>query len=141
MRITFACLLLLSATVSSQNEHFIKFKNQHIIGRMDVNSCDQVMEERGIAEADSNRCKDDHAFILANTDQVNNVCRLAGEPYGVYTESLLPFDIVICSLKNQGARRPHCQYQGQSLTTKIAFRCEEGFPVYYGRDNVAYFRN
>ncbi|KAL3044548.1 hypothetical protein OYC64_012940 [Pagothenia borchgrevinki] len=141
MRISCACLLLLSATVSSQNEHFIKFKKQHIIGSMDVNRCDQMIGERGFTKPGSIMCKHDHIFILANTDQVNDVCRLAGEPYGVYTKGLQCFNIVYCSLKNQGARSPDCHYQGQGLTKKIAFRCEEGFPVQYGRDRVLYLDN
>ncbi|KAJ4919013.1 hypothetical protein JOQ06_022254 [Pogonophryne albipinna] len=138
MRISCACLLLLAATVSSQNEHFIKFKNRHIIGSMEVNSCDQVIGDKGIDKTDSNRCKMEHTFILANTDQVNNVCRLAGVPYGSYTLSLQRFDIVVCTPKNQEARRPHCQYRGQSFNRNIAFRCEEGFPVHYGRDSIVY---
>nr|XP_033479873.1 signal-regulatory protein beta-2-like [Epinephelus lanceolatus] len=39
---------------------------------------------------------------------------IQGEPYGVMTKNRQPFDIVVCTLRNQGARRPHCQYNGQA---------------------------
>ncbi|KAI9518170.1 hypothetical protein NQZ68_039615 [Dissostichus eleginoides] len=137
MRISFACLLLLSATVSCQNEPYRTFINQHINGGMSVNRCDQVIGERRITDGDSNRCKDTNTFIRANTDQVRAVCLRAGEPYRErLTKSLQPFDIVVCTLKNQGARRPHCQYQGRRSTRYIAIRCEGGFPVHYGGDIV-----
>ena len=137
MRISFACLLLLSATVSSQNESYRKFINQHINGEMSVNRCDQVIEERQITETDSNLCKDTNTFILANNNDVRAVCRLAGVPYeGGLTKSHQPFPVIVCTLKNQGARRPHCQYKGRSSTRYIVIRCAGGFPVHYGGDIV-----
>lgn len=137
MRISFACLLLLSATVSCQNEPYRKFINQHINVGMSVNRCDQVIRSREITETGSNTCKDTNTFILASTNEVNKVCRLAGVPYGVgLTKSLQPFPIVVCTLRNQGAHRPRCQYRGQSSTRYIAIRCEGDFPVHYGRDIV-----
>ncbi|KAK5864514.1 hypothetical protein PBY51_015751 [Eleginops maclovinus] len=140
MRLSFACFLLLFATVSSVNGPYRNFINQHINGGMLENRCDQVIGSRGITVADSNRCKETNTFIRATTNHITRICVSAGEPYGVLTKSLQPFDIVICRLRNQGASRPHCQYRGQSRTRRIAIRCEGGLPVHYGGD-IVYFDN
>ncbi|XP_059215195.1 ribonuclease-like 3 [Centropristis striata] len=141
MRIPLACLLLLSATVLSQdaNPGYIKFINQHINGQMRADRCDHVIRTRQITKTDSNECKETNTFIRATTNLVKPVCGLAGEPYGQLTKSLRPFDIVVCTLKSQG-RYPNCQYRGQARTRKIAFRCENGLPVHYDRD-IVYFEN
>ncbi|XP_078025613.1 ribonuclease-like [Epinephelus lanceolatus] len=140
MRVQFACLLLLFATALSQDARYRKFINQHINGQMSKTRCDQVIQSRGITQTDSNLCKETNTFIRATTNHVRAICGQAGEPYGVMTRSLLPFDIVVCTLRNQGARRPHCQYNGQARTRRIAIRCEQGFPVHFDGD-IVHFEN
>ncbi|XP_059201629.1 angiogenin-like [Centropristis striata] len=140
MRIQLACLLLLFATVVSQdaNARYKKFIKQHINGRMSANQCDAVIGSRHITKTDSNECKETNTFIRATTKLVKPICGRAGEPYGQLTKSLLPFDIVVCTLKNQQARYPNCQYRGQARTRQIAIRCENGLPVHYERDIVSF---
>ncbi|XP_042349204.1 ribonuclease-like 3 isoform X2 [Plectropomus leopardus] len=142
MRIPFACLLLLSATVLCQDafvsERYRKFIKQHINGQMSANRCDGVIQRNGITKTDSNECKETNTFIRATTNIVRAICGQAGEPYGDMTRSLQPFDIVVCTLRNNGARHPHCQYRGQARTRRIAIRCEQGFPVHYDRDIVVF---
>ncbi|XP_071314412.1 ribonuclease-like 3 isoform X2 [Trachinotus anak] len=141
MRIACVCLLLLSATVLSQNvnERYRKFIEQHINGKMSVNRCDEEIGLRRISKTNSNECKETNTFIRATTNIVKSICGLAGAPYernGQLTRSLQPFDIVVCTLRNQGARQPRCQYRGQSRTRIIAIKCEQGFPVHFDGDIV-----
>uniref|UniRef100_UPI003AAEEAE0 ribonuclease-like 3 n=1 Tax=Centroberyx gerrardi TaxID=166262 RepID=UPI003AAEEAE0 len=146
MRIQFVCLLLalLCATVLSQPEHAIpryrKFINQHVNGRMSADRCDAVIHSRGITKTDSNECKETNTFILATTNTINTICGRAGEPYGRLTKSLQPFPIIVCTLRNQEARRPHCQYRGQARTRRIAIECDSGYPVHFERD-IVHFEN
>ncbi|XP_074529764.1 ribonuclease-like [Halichoeres trimaculatus] len=108
---------------------------------MSITRCNSEIQSRGITETDSNLCKETNTFIRANTNTIKTICGLAGEPTaGGLTKSLQPFSIVVCSLKNQGARRPHCDYRGQARTRRIAIRCEDGFPVHFGRD-IVHFEN
>ncbi|XP_056239181.1 angiogenin-like [Seriola aureovittata] len=142
MRIPFACLLLLSATVLSQDvsDRYRKFIAQHINGQMSVNRCDDEIRNRHITKTDSNECKETNTFIRATTNIVKSICERAGEPYGQMTKSLQPFDIVVCSLRNQQGRHPRCQYRGQARTRRIAIRCEQGLPVHFDRD-IIHFDN
>jgi len=134
MRISFACLLLLSATVSSMNEPHRKFVTQHINSKMSVKRCDQVMTSKGITETGSNTCKDTNTFILANSAEVTKVCGKAGKAYdGGLTMSLQPFPIVICTLKT-GNNKPKCQYKGRKVTRYIVIRCERKYPVHFAKD-------
>ena len=140
MKISFACLLVLCTTVLCQDEsirpRYQKFISQHINAGMSRDRCNAVIHERGITKTNSNECKETNTFIRATTNLVKPICLQAGEPYGTMKKSLKPFDIVVCTLKNQGARRPHCDYKGQSRTRKIAINCEQGFPVHFERDIV-----
>ncbi|XP_073342717.1 ribonuclease-like [Pagrus major] len=142
MRILFAGLLLLSATVLSQDVSlkYRKFIEQHVKGQMSINRCDQEIQSRGITKTNSNECKETNTFIRATTNVIKTICGQAGEPYGDMTRSLQPFDIVVCTLKNQHARRPHCQYRGQARTRRIAIKCEQGFPVHFDGD-IVHFEN
>ncbi|XP_023253908.1 uncharacterized protein LOC111648290 [Seriola lalandi dorsalis] len=83
MRIPFACLLLLSATVLSQDvsDRYRKFIAQHINGQMSVNRCDDEIRNRHITKTDSNECKETNTFIRATTNIVKSICERAGEPY------------------------------------------------------------
>ncbi|XP_068571582.1 angiogenin-like [Cebidichthys violaceus] len=140
MRIPFACVLLLSATALAQpNDSYRKFINQHINGRMSADRCDQVIGERNI-KINVNDCKEKNTFILATTNHVRAICGQAGEPFGQMTKSLQPFQIIVCQLRNQGARPPRCQYRGQARTRKIAIRCANGFPVHFEGD-IVHFEN
>ena len=144
MRITFACLLLVSTTVFSQDGtvslRYRKFIEQHINGQMSANRCDHVIRSRGISKTDSNECKETNTFIRATTNIVKSICLRAGTPYGEMTQSLQPFDIVVCKLRNHQGRQPNCQYHGQARTRKIAIKCEQGFPVHLERD-IVHFDN
>eukprot|EP00064_Thunnus_orientalis_P012786 superscaffoldBa00002004_g12821 len=144
MRIQLACLLLLFATVCSQDAsvspRYRKFIEQHISGQMSATRCDDVIRSRGITKTNSNECKETNTFIRATTNIIKSICGQAGEPYGEMTKSLQPFDIVVCTLKNQQARKPKCQYRGQARTRRIAIKCEQGFPVHFDRD-IIHFDN
>uniref|UniRef100_A0A672GFK1 Ribonuclease A-domain domain-containing protein n=1 Tax=Salarias fasciatus TaxID=181472 RepID=A0A672GFK1_SALFA len=110
-----------------------KFISQHINAGMSVDRCDQVIGQRGIRTVDG-MCKETNTFILANKRHVNPVCGWAGQPRGQMTESLNPFPVIVCELRNQGSRRPRCQYRGKALTRRIVIACEQGFPVHYDQD-------
>ncbi|XP_035525528.1 ribonuclease-like 3 [Morone saxatilis] len=144
MRITFACLLLLCATVLSQDanvsQRYRKFIEQHIKGTMSADRCDDEIRTRRISKTNSNECKETNTFIQATTNLVRAICERAGEPYGDMTKSLQPFSIVVCKLRNQDARQPRCQYRGQRYTRRIAIKCEQGFPVHFERD-IVHFEN
>ncbi|TKS72080.1 Ribonuclease-like 3 [Collichthys lucidus] len=144
MRIPFACLLLFSATVLSQDAsitpRYRKFIEQHVNGRMSENRCDSVIGSRRISKTNSNECKETNTFIQATTNHIKAICEQAGEPYGDMTKSLQPFPIIVCTLKNQQGRLPNCQYRGQARTRRIAIRCEQGFPVHFERD-IIHFEN
>ncbi|XP_010772528.1 ribonuclease-like [Notothenia coriiceps] len=134
MWISFACLLLLSATVSSMNGPHNKFVKQHIIKKMNVNRCDKEMGRKEITETDSSTCKDTNTFILATSREVTKVCGKAGKPYdGGLTISTQPFPIVVCRLKT-GNNKPKCQYKGKSDTRYIVIRCEGKYPVHFAKD-------
>lgn len=137
MRIPLACLLLLSTTVLSQTvkERYEKFINQHIKAGMSVNRCDAEINDRRISKTGSDECKETNTFILSTTDPVQAICGKAGVPYdGGMTKSTTPFPVVICSLRNSGARLPSCEYRGRSSTSYIVIRCDHGFPVHFDRD-------
>ncbi|KAM3866988.1 integrin alpha-6-like [Diretmus argenteus] len=118
MRVQFACwlLLLLCATGFSQPAHiyprYQHFINQHVNRQMSVNSCDDVIRSKGITKTNSNECKETNTFIRANLKTIKSICEHGGEPHGTMTKSLQPFDIVVCSLRNQN-RHPHCEYRGE----------------------------
>uniref|UniRef100_A0AAZ1XFH7 Ribonuclease A-domain domain-containing protein n=1 Tax=Oreochromis aureus TaxID=47969 RepID=A0AAZ1XFH7_OREAU len=134
MRIQFAFVLLLSATVLCQNvERYQKFINQHIYQQMRVGMCTSEIAKRRI-KTNNNECKETNTFIRATTGLVTPICNDAGEPYGDMTKSTKPFDIVVCKLKS--ARPGYCEYRGKSYTRKIAIRCEQGLPVHFDRDIV-----
>ncbi|KAM6952948.1 angiogenin-4-like [Lycodopsis pacificus] len=139
MRIPFACMLLLSATVLAEdNERYKKFRNQHINNEMSADRCDQVIKDRDIKTID-NECKETNTFILSTTKPVRAICGKAGKPFGQMTKSLQPFPIIVCELKNN-VRPPRCQYSGKRYTRYLAIRCEDGFPVHYDRD-IVHFEN
>nr|XP_046261686.1 ribonuclease-like 3 [Scatophagus argus] len=144
MWIPLACLLLLSATVFSQDAsvslRYEKFRNQHVNGQMSVTRCDHEIRTRRITKTNSNECKETNTFIRATAGTIRSICQRAGEPYGEMTKSLQPFDIVVCTLRNQQARQPHCQYRGQARTRRIAIKCEQGFPVHFDGD-IVHFEN
>lgn len=140
MKITLACLLLLFSSATCQDaivrDRYRKFINQHINVGMSQTRCDAEISQRDISKTDSNECKETNTFIRASTNLVKRICASAGEPYGQMRKSLQPFDVVVCTLRNQGARHPHCQYRGASRTRRIAIKCEQGFPVHFDRDIV-----
>lgn len=146
MRIQLSCLLLvlLCVSVLSQPADVVqrwqKFINQHINGEMSANRCDQVMGARRLTQTNTNMCKETNTFIRATTNIVKSICGRAGEPYNDMTKSLQPFDIVVCQLKNQQARYPHCQYRGQARTRRIAIKCDRGYPVHFDGD-IVHFQN
>lgn len=136
MRIQFACLLLLSTAVLSQdaNVGYRNFINRHINAGMSTTRCDSVIGAKGLKAPNGNGCRETHTFIRATTNLVKPICDGAGAPYGNgLRRSLQPFEIVVCNLKSQG-RPPHCQYRGTSRTRNIVIRCEQGLPVHFERE-------
>ncbi|XP_034546417.1 ribonuclease-like 3 [Notolabrus celidotus] len=133
-------LSMLLATVLCVNEGYRKFINQHVKGDMSTTRCNSEILSRSISKTNSNECKETNTFIRATTNTIKSICERAGEPYGDLTKSLQPFSIVVCTLRNQGARHPRCEYRGQDRTRRIAIRCEGGLPVHFDRD-IVYFEN
>ncbi|XP_054880497.1 ribonuclease-like 3 [Poeciliopsis prolifica] len=143
MKIPLACLLLLFSSAICQDqrvrERYRKFIKQHINVHMSRTRCDAEISQRRISKTDSNECKETNTFIRANTNLVKRICGGAGEPApDQMRKSLQPFDVVVCTLRNEGARHPHCQYRGASRTRRIAIKCEQDFPVHFDRDIVVF---
>uniref|UniRef100_A0A672YZH6 Ribonuclease A-domain domain-containing protein n=1 Tax=Sphaeramia orbicularis TaxID=375764 RepID=A0A672YZH6_9TELE len=112
-------------------QRYRKFKNQHIIGEMNVNRCSTVIRNRHITMTDSNQCKEINSFIISMPNPVKAVCGRAGKPYGTgaMTESLQPFDVITCTLRSQHGS--NCEYRGHRSTRYIVVACEGGLPVHY----------
>lgn len=140
MKVPFASLLLLLTALLCQgtygNERYRKFINQHIKADMRDSQCDSVIRQRKISETDSNLCKPTNTFIRATAGRVTPICGAAGVPDGHLRRSIQPFDLVICKLKNNGARQPHCQHSFRKSTSRIKISCEGGLPVHFGGDIV-----
>lgn len=138
MKIPFASLLLLLIALLCQgtdgNERYRKFINQHIKADMRASQCDSVIRQRRISETDSNLCKETNTFIRATTGLVTPICGDAGVPDGPMRRSTKPFNVVICTLKNHGARQPNCQHSYRTSTSRIKISCEGGLPVHFGGD-------
>lgn len=147
MRIQLACVALLFATVNSQpgatrEERHQKFILQHVNANMLTNRCTAVIGRDKLTQTDSNLCKPTNTYIRATAGLIKPVCGAAGQrdPFGPLTTSTNPFDIVVCTLRNQGSRHPRCVYDGQRRTRRIQIRCEEGVPVHFG-DDIFYLQN
>uniref|UniRef100_A0A3Q3G3Y5 Ribonuclease A-domain domain-containing protein n=1 Tax=Labrus bergylta TaxID=56723 RepID=A0A3Q3G3Y5_9LABR len=130
--LSFALLLLLPATVlcipPALLERHKKFINQHVKGEMSVNRCDAEIGSRNIKTI-NNECKETNTFIVSTNSPIKTICE-NGMPLGNgMMKSTTPFHIIVCILRNQGARPPHCQYRGQARTNYIAIKCEDGYPV------------
>ncbi|XP_030251614.1 ribonuclease-like [Sparus aurata] len=141
MRIVFAGLLLLSATVLSQDANVLRRYRNFIarhVGQVSRDRCDHEMGRRRLTKSsDSNLCRDTNTFIGDSAGRINLICGGAGAPYGGnFTRSLQPFPITICNLKNENARQPHCQYRGRADTRYLVIQCEQGYPVHFERDIV-----
>lgn len=126
MRILFTCLLLVllfasglskpanlqtKPMVKRQNETpYEKFRRQHVDARMSVKKCDAEIKSKQIYNVD-NSCKDANTFILSDDEQVKAICNGQGryDPRSGMTERTAKFRIVICEVKNDGARKPKCQ--------------------------------
>ncbi|XP_036070003.1 ribonuclease [Oryzias melastigma] len=138
MMLKLGVLLLLVTIVLCQPANvapwYRKFIEQHINTRMSADRCDAEITRRGIAQTNSNDCKETNTFIRANTGVVRSVCGNAGVRDGGFTRSLQPFDLVVCKLRNQGARLPRCNYRGQITTRYIKIKCEQGYPVHFEGD-------
>ena len=147
------CLLLLIVLLhhSTLSRHprgpSQKFINHHIYGAMRVNECNGVINTvRRISLYNPQRpncCKPTNTFIRATLAQVKAICTGGGRRVGEWTESITPFDIVKCTLRNRGeatnpTRLPRCEYRGSipPFIRRIAIRCEEGRPVHYQADII-----
>uniref|UniRef100_A0A8C8DF81 Ribonuclease A-domain domain-containing protein n=1 Tax=Oryzias sinensis TaxID=183150 RepID=A0A8C8DF81_9TELE len=141
MMLKLGFLLLFVSTVLCQPAdvapRYRKFIEQHINTGMNINRCNVEISKRGIAKTNSNDCKETNTFIRANTGTVRSVCENAGVQDGGFTRSLQPFDLVVCKLRNQGARLPRCDYRGQLTTRYIKIKCEQRFPVHFEGDIIA----
>uniref|UniRef100_A0A3Q3FQ30 Ribonuclease A-domain domain-containing protein n=1 Tax=Kryptolebias marmoratus TaxID=37003 RepID=A0A3Q3FQ30_KRYMA len=105
---------------------------------MRAEQCDSVIGRLRISKTNSNECKETNTFIRATTGLIKPICGAASEPYGEMRKSLQPFDVVVCTLRNQGARHPRCQYNGQRRTRRIAIKCEGDLPVHFEKDIVIF---
>ncbi|XP_039462467.1 ribonuclease-like [Oreochromis aureus] len=158
MRILFTCLLLmlLFATGLSkpanlkpkpidkrQNETpYEKFKRQHVDAKMTAKKCEAEIKNKQIYNVD-NSCKDTNTFILSDYEKVKAICNGHGSPHKntCLTESKAKFSIVKCELKNNGGRKPNCQYKGKLLTNRIVVVQCGGLPVHFEKDIVTFESN
>uniref|UniRef100_A0A3P8NN68 Ribonuclease A-domain domain-containing protein n=1 Tax=Astatotilapia calliptera TaxID=8154 RepID=A0A3P8NN68_ASTCA len=104
--------------------------------------CTTVIRERGINH--NTPCKDTNTFILANEGKVKAICNGQGryDQTNGTTKSVAKFRIVRCDLKNNGARKPKCQYKGTLLTNRIVVvKCEGKLPVHYYGDEMTFESN
>ncbi|KAF3838709.1 hypothetical protein F7725_010479 [Dissostichus mawsoni] len=131
MRISFACLLLLSATVSSENDRYKKFKNQHINKEMIATQCNEVINNREINEHDK-KCKQKNTFIREDANEVKGLCE--NLKTGDSIKSLQKFSIIVCELEEDSPIHPNCNYQSKEEVKSIEIACEGGFPVHYVKD-------
>lgn len=136
MKILFTCLLLF-ATESSQYEEdqYGKFRRQHIDDSMAAKDCEKVIKSKQIYNPD-NSCKDPNTFILEKPSKVKKICVEGKFDENLQmTKSHKKFKVVKCELKNKGARKPNCQYDGKLLTNRyVAVACEDNLPVHFARD-------
>uniref|UniRef100_A0A668VYH1 Ribonuclease A-domain domain-containing protein n=1 Tax=Oreochromis aureus TaxID=47969 RepID=A0A668VYH1_OREAU len=134
--ILFTCLLLF-ATESSQYEEtrYDQFKRQHVDGKMTEKKCDKVINSKQIYNPD-NSCKDTNTFILDNPSEVKKICVEGKFDENLQmTKSHIQFKVVKCELKNEGGRKPNCQYKGNLLTNRyVAVACENNLPVHFAGD-------
>uniref|UniRef100_A0A3P8RH09 Ribonuclease A-domain domain-containing protein n=1 Tax=Astatotilapia calliptera TaxID=8154 RepID=A0A3P8RH09_ASTCA len=110
---------------------------------MSVKKCDTEMKKKKIY-ADRNKCKDVNTFILSDYKQVKAICNGQGryDQTNGTTKSVAKFRIVRCDLKNNGARKPKCQYKGTLLTNRIVVvKCEGKLPVHYCGDEMTFESN
>lgn len=154
MRIIFTCLLLVLPFVTGLSKpanlqpnriekrlnetNYEKFRRQHVDAKMSVKKCDTEMKKKKIY-ADRNKCKDVNTFILSDYKQVKAICNGQGryDQTNGTTKSVAKFRIVRCDLKNNGARKPKCQYKGTLLTNRIVVvKCEGKLPVHYYGDEM-----
>uniref|UniRef100_A0A3P9CZM0 Ribonuclease A-domain domain-containing protein n=1 Tax=Maylandia zebra TaxID=106582 RepID=A0A3P9CZM0_9CICH len=95
--------------------------------------CDFLIANRNIRDNNGN-CKRKNTFIISNFNQVKAICNGQGryDQTNGTTKSVAKFRIVRCDLKNNGARKPKCQYKGTLLTNRIVVvTCEGKLPVHY----------
>ncbi|KAL3999501.1 suppressor of tumorigenicity protein 13 [Sarotherodon galilaeus] len=102
---------------------------------MTAKKCDAEIKNKQIYNVD-NSCKKANTFILSDYEQVKAICNGQGiyDQNSGMTKSKDKFRIVKCELKNNGARKPKCQYKGKLLTKRIVVVKCGGLPVHYEKD-------
>uniref|UniRef100_A0A3B5B2V6 Ribonuclease A-domain domain-containing protein n=1 Tax=Stegastes partitus TaxID=144197 RepID=A0A3B5B2V6_9TELE len=113
-----------------------QFRRQHIGGQMAADDCDAEMSRKRIY-AENNYCKDVNSFILGSPNSIKAICQGQGTPYEntLLTKSNTLFKTVVCELKNEGAKKPHCQYKGKLLKNRaVVVGCEQQLPVHFADD-------
>lgn len=136
MRILFLCLLLIATQSSTfEEDRYGKFRRQHINASMTARDCDKVIKSKQIYNV-NNSCKATNTFILSKPSEIKNIC-VEGkfDEKLKKTKSHKKFKVVKCELKNEGARKPRCQYAGNLLTNRyVAVACEDKLPVHFAGD-------
>uniref|UniRef100_A0A4W4DSN2 Ribonuclease A-domain domain-containing protein n=1 Tax=Electrophorus electricus TaxID=8005 RepID=A0A4W4DSN2_ELEEL len=116
------------------------FLTQHVIEDMELNQCDQVINQRHITEGNTTNCKEINTFILATDEQVRAVCIDEGTPKGTNLyESTKRFPLVICKLKTGARYTPKCEYNGKRRMRTIIVACDRGWPVHFEGSNIVKF--
>ncbi|XP_048879787.1 uncharacterized protein LOC125748041 [Brienomyrus brachyistius] len=118
------------------NEKYQKFLRQHYSRDKKVNICNKLMTERKIIGEKPNKCKVINTFIITDSkNSIKDVCDKGGEDYcedgKILTKSIKHFQVVICTIKNQNAVYPHCDYRQQESSRYIVIACIKGLPVHY----------
>ncbi|KAK2856946.1 hypothetical protein Q5P01_005681 [Channa striata] len=127
------------STKPQPEERYEKFRRQHIKKDMTEKKCDSVIQVNKIYNVD-NSCKITNTFILADPKKVKAICKGEGKQKADgFTYSNSKFNIVVCKLKKQGARKPNCQYRGSRRTNRVVVVvCKDGLPVHYDKDIASF---
>uniref|UniRef100_A0A3B3RCM0 Ribonuclease A-domain domain-containing protein n=2 Tax=Paramormyrops kingsleyae TaxID=1676925 RepID=A0A3B3RCM0_9TELE len=128
-------LQLNSQIISEIIERYQKFLRQHH-ARDKGNICNKLMNERKIINEKQNKCKVINTFIITDSkNSITDVCDKGGEDYckngKKFQKSIKRFQVVTCTVKNENAAYPYCDYRQQESSRYIVVACENGLPVHY----------
>ncbi|XP_029518657.1 ribonuclease-like 3 [Oncorhynchus nerka] len=130
----FLFLVLLCATVMANvDQQHKQFLKQHVNGQMTIQACENQMKLLNLNRPDG-KCKVKNTFILANPENVIQICTGGGTPQGNnLVKSNNAFVIVICTRTGVDSH-PNCTYKGSSATKNVIIACEKKLPVHYDGD-------
>ncbi|XP_015257226.1 PREDICTED: angiogenin [Cyprinodon variegatus] len=136
----FFCMLLQATTSKPKKESsipetagYINFRKQHMDQGMTKEKCKKLNTKN---YGKTNDCKEKNTFITDSPKDVKSICNDGGDydsKTGL-TVSKKGFNIVDCTLKQMEAKKPHCEYRGNTFTQRLlVVRCQDGLPVHFER--------